>query len=422
MSVVKVYGSTGNTLMVSSSAMTAADSFADSFSYRTRLDEADLTWFKALDAQCFVSTPQDAETYLKQVGNEACRLITQQDTRLGGLCLLPMGQWFGERRVPMMGVASVGIAPEHRSKGVAIALMQAAVRESYERGMAISTLYPAVQSLYAKAGYGQAGTYGKWSISTQAIRVKSKMDGSRLISMEPIAPDVEVLTSIYQKVAPKHQGWCDRHPSIWQQKVHQDGTSPLYAYRIGSQENPQGYVLFVQFQKNGQNILRVLDWVACSVDAGLTLWAFLQGYRSQVAQIHWRGGVFDPMVNLLPEQTATVVDVERWMSRIVNVPLALESRGYPLAVAADLHLKIHDSLIAENSGQFVLTVKEGKGTVTPGGTGDVTLTINSLASLYTGFFTPQQLQWMGKITGSDNGLAIATQLFAGSSPALIDFF
>lgn len=392
-----------------------------SFSYRSNLDEADLKWLKALDAQCFISTLQEAESYFSQIGPDAFRLITQAETRLGGLSLLPMGQWFGEQRVPMMGVAAVGIAPEHRGKGAAIALMQAAIRESYDRGMAISTLYPAVQQLYAKAGYGQAGTYGKWTVATQKIRIK-RADSSEGLTMEPIDPNVEVLNSIYQQVAPKNQGWCDRHPALWQQKIHQDGDSSLYAYRVGSEQNPQGYILFVQYQERGQSILRVIDWVACSANAGITLWIFLQGCRSQVNQIQWKGGVFDPMVSLLSEQVATQTNLDRWMSRIVNVPLALESRGYPLAVAADLHLQIHDPLIPENSGRFVLTVKSGQGTVTAGGSGDVRLDINSLASLYTGFFAPQQLHWQGHIAGSEEGLAIATQLFSGASPALVDFF
>jgi len=403
-------------------ALSSSAPTTDSFSYHSQLDDRDVDWVKSVDMQCFLSSPQDAETYVSQVGKDSFRLITQQDTRLGGLCLLPMGQWFGERRVPMMGVAGVGIAPEHRGKGAAIALMQHAVRESYERGMAISTLYPAVQQLYAKAGYGQAGTYGKWSVATRDIEVKPRVDSAGLLMMKPIAPDLDILNTIYQQAAPKNQGWGDRHSSIWQQKIHQDKDSPLYAYRVGSEKDPQGYLLFVQYQEQGRGILRVVDWAACSAEAGLTLWTFLQGHRSQIDQIRWRGGLLEPMVNLLPEQTATLTDVERWMTRIVNVPLALESRGYPLAAAADLHLQVHDPLISENSGRFVLTVKAGRGKATPGGSGDVTLSISSLASLYTSFLTPQQLLWLGHIVGSNEGLAIASQLFSGSSPALIDFF
>lgn len=401
-------------------APSSSFSFSDSFHYRLRLDESDLAWLKNLDAQCFISTSQGADTYFEQVGSETFRMILRQDKPLGGLCLLPMGQWIGGQCVPMLGVASVGIAPEYRGQGAAIALMQSAIREAHERGFALSTLYPAAQQLYRQAGYGQAGTYCSWSIATEAIHIKPA--SNHALPLESMSPDLEKLRPIYQRVAPRQQGWCDRHISIWQQKTAQDENSPVYAYCVGSPSQPQGYVLFTQQRHGSESRLMIRDWVADSANAGIALWKFLRDHRSQVDQIRWHGGVFDPMVALLPEQTATLAAIERWMTRIVNLPLALEARGYPAAITADLHLQIHDPWIEENSGPFILTVEAGQGKVKAGGTGDLALEIDALASLYTSFVTPSQLQWQQQISGSESSLAIATLLFSGTLPALPDFF
>jgi predicted acetyltransferase len=76
----------------------------------------------------------------------------------------------------------------------------------------------------------------------------------------------------------------------------------------------------------------------------------------------------------------------------------------------------------ENNGQFVLTVSGGRGEVTRGGKGELQLDVRALAPLYTGLFTPYQLQLTGQIVATDDALTVATQLFTGSEPWMPDKF
>jgi len=85
--------------------------------------------------------------------------------------MIPMGQWWGSQRVPMTGIAGVGVTPEYRGTGVAIALVQDTVKELHRQGVPLSVLYPATQHLYRKAGYEQAGTACWWEISTRLRKV-----------------------------------------------------------------------------------------------------------------------------------------------------------------------------------------------------------------------------------------------------------
>jgi predicted acetyltransferase len=110
------------------------------------------------------------------------------------------------------------------------------------------------------------------------------------------------------------------------------------------------------------------------------------------------------------------------MLRVVDVVKALEKRGYPTKIQTELHLKVEDDLIAENNGKFILSVANGRGEVTKGGKGELQLDIRGLAPLYTSLFTPQQLQIAGKLQGTETSLDTATQLFAGSSPWMADYF
>ena len=99
-----------------------------------------------------------------------------------------------------------------------------------------------------------------------------------------------------------------------------------------------------------------------------------------------------------------------------------KKRGYPQNLVAELHLEIKDDLIAENNGKFVLKVSNGRGEVSKGGTGEFQLDIKGLSPLYTGFFTPYQLQLTGYLQATETALSVAIQMFAGSSPWMADFF
>ncbi len=110
------------------------------------------------------------------------------------------------------------------------------------------------------------------------------------------------------------------------------------------------------------------------------------------------------------------------MLRVIDVPKALEKRGYPEGVEAQLHLDVRDDLLLENNGQFVLTVSGGRSEVTRGGKGELKLDVRAMAPLYTGLFTPHQLQLTGQIEASNTALSVATQLFTGLQPWMCDKF
>jgi predicted acetyltransferase len=85
-------------------------------------------------------------------------------------------------------------------------------------------------------------------------------------------------------------------------------------------------------------------------------------------------------------------------------------------------LEVRDELIAENNDRFILSVSNGRGEVNKGGKGELKVDIRGLAPLYTGLFTPHQLQLAGQVDATETALLAATQLFAGVSPWMPDFF
>lgn len=390
------------------------------FTYCSSVTPAQQTQLNAILSQCFISPIDSSDTYTQRIGPENFRLLQASDDAIvGGLALIPMGQWWGGRPVPMTGVASVGIAPEYRGAGAAIALMRHMLHELHATSTPISVLYPAVQQLYRKAGYEQGGCYCQWEIAPDQIRVTQPA-----LPAQPISPlQAESLRLLDDQQALGLNGCLRRHGAIWQGILQPSGdVSPRYGYWLGSADRPEGYVIISQHHGPSGPTLQLHDWVVLTAAAGQTLWAFLASHRSQIKTVQWHSGAVDGLSLLLPEQTARLRHSDRWMLRLVHLASALEHRGYPAHIETDLHLAVEDDLLPANSGNYILSVAQGRGQVTSGGRGDLKLHIRQLAALYTGLFSARQLQLTGQLEATEAAIATATTLFSGPSPWMRDFF
>ncbi|WP_414551557.1 enhanced intracellular survival protein Eis [Anabaena sp. CCY 0017] len=390
----------------------------DKFQYSKLTAKKDIQQLGSILEQCFIMSSGDSEIYIPRIGVENLRAIYQDQRIVGGLAIVPMSQWWGGECVPMTGIAAVGIAPEYRGSGAAIALIENTVQELYHQEVPISVLYPATQRLYRKAGYEQAGSYCTWEISTENIQVR---DTSLLL--QPVDPkNYQIFHDLYQQQAKLTHGYLNRHSAIWQGLTQPDGREAVYGYLMGDKDQPQGYIILTQERTQDGVNLKVRDWTMLTNAAVKTFWSFIANHRSQIDKVQWKGSIVDSLTLLLPEQTAKITQNQRWMLRIIDVVKALEMRGYPPGISTELHLAVKDDLLPANNGKFILSVANGRGEVTQGGKGELQLDIGGLAPLYSSLFTPHQLQLTGKIDATQTALLAATQIFAASSPGMVDFF
>jgi predicted acetyltransferase len=370
-------------------------------------------------AQSFVADAEEELQYLNQVGFDHVRVLKQGTEVVGGLALLPMGQWFGGKRVAMTGVASVAISPHIRGQGAATHLMSSLVQELASQGVALSTLYPAVQGLYQKVGYGIGGSRYTWRVATDHIGIGKAPLPCHPQHLKEVAPHWIALQNNRGQF---HQGLLERHPYLWQRLLKPPGEGTSFAYAVGSLNNPDGYLIAYQHRETNEAILTIRDWAALSGPAMESIWGLMHQQRSQVDAVQWAGGAVDTLALALPEQRARVVDASQWMVRILDLKQALEQRGYPLGVNGELHLEVSDPLVAKNHGRFLLEVHQGQGRLSSGGHGEVALTIQDLASLYTGMRSAQELFALGSLEAPPTVLPLATAIFSGPRPWMPDFF
>jgi predicted acetyltransferase len=369
-------------------------------------------------AQAFAMAPQEVTAWVEKTGPASLRVLREKGTVTATALPIPMGQWFGGRRVAMAGMGGVGVAPSARGGGSATRLMQHALQELRSLGFPISVLYPSTQPLYRRVGYEQAGA--RFEIRVQASRLDFK---ERTLQLRPVKPaDLPAVQELYRRYASSRQGYLDRGPYVWDRVFHPRGET-AYGFVVEGANGLEGYVWLVRRPKvELQQEIFLTDYVVSTPAAGRRLLSFLGDHRSLAQEVVWTGGPMDPLLLLLREQAYQVKLLFHWMLRVLDVPAALESRGYPAGVSGTLHLHVEDDLFPENRGSFTLEVSGGTGHVQRGGGGLMSLDVRALAPLYTGFLPAEALRSVGALVADDATVRLAATLFAGAPPALPDMF
>ncbi|MGL4884644.1 MAG: GNAT family N-acetyltransferase [Waterburya sp.] len=373
--------------------------------------------------QCFAFSMDFWLQYCNNVRIENLRTIVHKDRIVGGLALHNLGQWFGGNCIPMCGIAMVGIAPEHRGKGLARELVKHTLIEFDSLNIPISTLFPATKYLYSQLGYEQGGIRCLWGLPTDGIQFKNDaklLHNTFMLKVEPLK--CLSFLELYNKTARINNGYLKRNETVWK-KIIEQGDTTIHAYVVYSEDRPEGYIIYNQILQEKKSFLRILDWTATTPAITSCLWRFINTHKSQFQEVSWFSGAVEPKLLMLSEQKASIRHYDYWFLRIVNVEKSLALRGYPSCIEAELHLEIHDSLLSSNNDRFILTVCNGIGKVSKGGSGHLKLDISSLVPMYTNLFSPLQLLQMGRIEATDEKIIdIATSIFAGSSPSMIDFY
>ena len=382
-------------------------------------DDSELEQFAPLVAWAFGDTVASALKWLQGVTPPAARLLRHAGELRAGLCEIPMGQWFGGARVEMLGVAGVSVAPEARGKGFAKRLMLEMLEQARARRVALSTLYPATVTLYRNVGYELAGTRYRYSAQLARLpRWRSELELAPLTSARESEAE-----AMYRKLACEQPGTLDRGGYIWN-RVRGPETDPPRGVIVEGPRGAEGYLYVKQLAAaEFTHDLLVRDLVVTTSDAARRLLTFLADHRSTCARALWYAG---PVVSWLfdfPERVFDVTLADYWMVRIVHAAAALEQRGYPKALVAELDLEIEDSTLPDNSGRSIVRLADGRATVErAAGHGRIRIDIRGLAALYTGFATPAALGRARLLTADADDLELLGAAFGSGAPGLGDYF
>lgn len=378
----------------------------------------DLATFLPIANDAFAVSDEQGARYGALVGQENFRVIRSGGRIVGGLAALPFGQYFGGRVVPAPGIAAVAVDPTFRAQGAASTLLRAVLTEMHAAGVAISSLYPATIALYRRAGYEIAGLKHDVRLAAKFIDLRERNVALRAAT----EADTPAIHALYAVWAAGTNGNLDRLAFNWQ-RVDNWRDAPTRCYVVEEEGQLTGYIkIAAEPNTNPGNNIRVADVAFTTRAAGARLWTLLADYRTVRDDIVLTTGPADPWLHLLSEARYRITAQTPWMLRIVSVPAALAARGYPLGLTARIEFRVHDDVLAENAGPWVLEIADGVGRASRGGQGEFEIDIRGLAALYTGLLTPQDLVYAGRAAGSPAVLARVAPVFAGAAPWMRDGF
>jgi predicted acetyltransferase len=386
--------------------------------------DRDLPALSRIMAHAFGGGVEEFPPWFEKAGPANFRVVREgaDGAAVGCLLLIPMGQFFGGRSIPLTGIAAVGVAPEARGRGVASAMMREAVREIRAAGVPLSGLYPATQPLYRRVGYEQAGYRFEYRIPIVRVDAKVK-GGDGLLVRAAAAGDLSAIKACYHCVARETDGHLDRGDYIWN-RVQSPRQGPASVFVVEGDGGIEGYVYLRQERghPNGRHDVHISDWCAATEWAGRRVLALAGEFGSMGEELVCHGGPSIPMLMLLPEQRMSVKLRDYWMIRIVDLPGAVAARGWPVGIRSEAHFELIDELFDENAGKWVVRVEDGKGVAERGGGGDLRTDIGSLASWFTGYSSLATLRRLGRLVGTDAAIARAAGIIAAGTPWMSEMY
>ena len=389
--------------------------------------EADLRrWFEAV----FVSFGEDVnedQWTLDQKILEPPRVLGGYDgDRLigGGAAYSFQMTVPGGAKVPAAGVTMVGVMPTHRRQGVLRSLMARQLADVRAKGEVLAALWASEGSIYQRFGYGQGTLNGAIDLERERAVLRRPPSGTGSVELRDTESARPALARIYDAVRTQTPGFYERSSAWWDvvlsdQEFRRGGASRRYDAVLSRDGEEVGYVLYrikSDWVETGPaSTLIVVEIMGIDADAVEGLWRYVFGV-DLTSRIRARRGPSDhPLLLLMAEPRRLQLRVTDGMwVRIVDIPAALEARGY--SADGSIVLDVSDEFMPAFAGRWRLTVIGGRGRVAAtSDTADLTMEVQDLGAVYLGEFSFASLGRAGRtVEVSGNAWARADTLFAST--------
>lgn len=326
----------------------------------------------------------------------------------------------GGERLDTWAISSVTVAPTHRRRGIATALLGAELRTAQALGVPAAILTVSESVIYGRWGFGPATFATGWSVDTKRVRWAGAPTPGRLSFTTPAEYRETGAAVLAEAMAARH-GEIGLEPYLADRlmgplKGDDDAARYLLVRYDSPEGRPEGFVSYVVRggeQDFARHVVEV-NYLAAASDAALAaLWRYLLELDLVAEVKAWTRGVDEPLHALVSDirgAQVTSVQDHLWM-RILDVPATLAGRRYESD--GDLVLEVTDDL-GFADGRYRLIVEDGEARVEAAtDEPDVTLPVEALGSVYLGHDLARGLALAGRIHGDADSL---DRLFRTSVP------
>ena len=344
------------------------------------------------------------------------RVVERDGHVVASLVLYPLTAWVRGRRVPLAGVGSVAVSPEHRRQGVGEALMRAALRELRRGGRALSVLYAFRGSYYRKLGYGVAEVVHQLAVSPANLPLHPGRRSVRRLR----GADRPAVEALYARAAAAGHFALERGADWWARRLWDyPGDWVVFS---GADGRLEGYLHYEMDTTHGAFRLGMTlsEFVAVTPAARCGLVGHLASLADQVTEIHHAApadnlwlATLRTAQNLRPgAEMGVLLDTggvaHGAMLRVTDVKAALEALPVAPRARGEVVLSVEDAVLPQNAIAWRVTARAGRLSVAPatarGGRGTPRLTVPAdlLGPILAGTLAPTTAAAAGLIE-SDGG-------------------
>jgi predicted acetyltransferase len=338
----------------------------------------------------------------------------------------PLTQWFGGRELRCAGIYGVATLPEYRGAGLASRAVGMLLDEAQASGTPLSALYPSVLRPYRRLGFEIAGVQIEHEVPMSDLPVVSPALDVR----EHDPAEIDEVRECYRRVVATSNGPIDSdEPDWWSRRVMSHWNTEVVSRAVVCRDDDgvvRGYASYFHDEAEGplapafRAVCKHL--VAETPEALRSLVAFFRSFRGMGQALAFTGPPNPPLAMMVPEQRIRERWSYRWMLRLLDVPSALEGRGYP-PVSGEAVVAVDDPDAVENRGAFRLTADGGKlGVERTDVSGHRPVPVGALASMFSGYLPADAAVQLGYLDADDPAVPFLRELFAGSPPWMYDFF
>ncbi|MCR2764669.1 GNAT family N-acetyltransferase [Microbacterium sp. zg.B48] len=332
----------------------------------------------------------------------------------------------GRRGIPMWAISGVTVAPTHRRKGIARAMLEGELRTAADLGLPLAGLTVSEATIYGRFGFSPATFATDWSIETKrAIWAGPRPEGRLdFVDRERLR---DMLGEVHDRVRPARPGEIEGWPGLWRRM---SGTAPgqenahkvrgvRYADATGATRGVAVYRLSDEGADFTKHELELHQLVGETPDAYAALWRFILEHDLVSVVKASLLSVDEPLRWMIADQRGAKVETSEhgWL-RILDVPAVLTARTY--AAPGSFVLRVTDPLgFADGSWRLEIDDTGNATVVAADASPDLTLSVNSLSSLLLGGVRAATLAAAGLVDARPAALAAFEAAFtAPASPYL----
>jgi predicted acetyltransferase len=330
----------------------------------------------------------------------------------------------GDRDIAACAISAVTVAPTHRRRGIARALLEGELRVAHAAHVPIAMLTVSESTLYGRYGFAPAAAGADWVIDIKRAAWTGPTPAGRVdfIAKERAR---ELLASVHERVRLRIPGEIDIPPGHWDTiaGTRPDAVKPeakravQYTDESGDVRGVAVYTVTENDVDYTKSTVTLTYLLAETDDAYAALWRFFIE-MDLIGELRASElSVDEPLLWMLSDQRAAVVTIrDHQYVRVLDVAATLEARTY--GAPGSLVLQVSDPLDLAG-GRFRLDVGDDLTARVERIEGDATaegvvveLGVQELSAISLGGVSVTTLAAAGRITTTD--AALATRIFAGT--------